>query len=196
MDRQRTAALRLALRLGGLGLLLWLAAGLGLAFAGLATRPAAPADLALVLGNTVGAGNRPLPSLRIRLEAALALYRRDGCRMLMVSGGVEEDGRDEAAGMKQWLVEHGVPAQAIVEDRHGDNTRASARNARAWLEAHGQRSVVVVSQYFHLPRARLAIRQEGLVDAGGDYTRRWFVRDVYSSLREVLGYLAYGARLA
>ena len=56
--------------------------------------------------------------------------------------------------------------------------------------------MVVVSQYFHLPRARLAIRQEGLVDAGGDYTQRLFVWDVYSSMREVLGYLAYGARLA
>ena len=160
MDMRLSAAhrTRLALRLGGLGLLLWLVAGLAVAFAGLATHPAAPADLALVLGNTVGPGNRPLPRLRIRLEAALALYRRGGCRMLMVSGGVEDDGRDEAAGMKQWLVEHGVPAEAIVEDRHGDNTRASARNARAWLDAHGQRSVVVVSQYFHLPRARLAIR--------------------------------------
>ena len=195
MDMPRLS-LRLALRLGGLSLLLWFAAGLGVACAGLATRPTAPADLALVLGNTVGAGNRPLPRLRVRLEAALALYRRGGCRMVMVSGGVEDDGRDEAAGMKQWLVEHGVPAEAIVEDRHGDNTRASARNARAWLDAHGQRSVVVVSQYFHLPRARLAIRQEGLVDAGGDYRPRLFLFDVYSSMREVLGYLAYGARLA
>ncbi|MEV8521393.1 YdcF family protein [Dyella marensis] len=202
MDMRLSAArrthptFRLTLRLGALGLLLWLVAALAVAFAGLATQPIAPADLALVLGNTVGPGNRPLPRLRIRLEAALALYRRGGCRMLMVSGGVEDDGRDEAAGMKQWLVEHGVPAEAIVEDRHGDNTRASARNARAWLDAHGQRSVVVVSQYFHLPRARLAIRQEGLVDAGGDYTQRLFVWDVYSSMREVLGYLAYGARLA
>jgi len=188
--------LRTLLRLGALGFLLWLIAALAVAFAGMATHPKATADLALVLGNTVGPGNRPQPRLRIRLEAALALYRRGGCRMLMVSGGVEEDGRDEAAGMKQWLVDRGVPADAIVEDRHGDNTRASARNAHAWLDAHGQRSVVVVSQYFHLPRARLAIRQEGLVDAGGDYTRRLFLFDVYSSMREVLGYLAYGARLA
>ena len=188
--------LRALLRLGSLGLLLWCAAALAIAFAGLATRPVGPADLALVLGNTVGPGNRPFPRLRVRLEAALALYRRGGCRTIMVSGGVEEDGRDEAAGMKQWLLAHGVPGEAIVEDPHGDNTRASARNARAWLDAHGQRSVVVVSQYFHLPRARLAVRQEGLVDAGGTYTRRLFLRDVYSSMREVLGYVAYGARFA
>lgn len=188
--------LRLLLHAGGFGLLLWLAGALAIAFAGLHTRPPGPADLALVLGNTVGPGNRPLPRLRVRLEAALALYRRGGCRTIMVSGGIEEDGRDEAAGMKQWLAEHGVPGDAVVEDPHGDNTRASARNARDWLTAHGQHSVVVVSQYFHLPRARLAVRQEGLVDAGGTYPRRLFLRDLYSSLREVLGYVAYAVRLA
>lgn len=193
---RRRRRLRFMLRLGGFGLLLWMICALAIAVAGLNTRPARTADLALVLGNTVGPGNRPLPRLRVRLEAALALYRQGGCRTIMVSGGVEADGRDEAAGMERWLVEHGVPAGAIVEDPHGDNTRASARHARDWLAAHGQRSVVVVSQYFHLPRARLAVRQEGLVDAGGIYARQLFLRDAYSSLREVLGYVAYGMRLA
>jgi vancomycin permeability regulator SanA len=193
---QRRRRLRFALRLSGAGLLCWCLAALAVVVAGLSTRPSAPADLALVLGTTVGPGNQPLPRLRSRLEAALALYRNGGCRRLMVSGGVEDDGRDEAAGMKQWLVERGVPAAAIVEDRRGVNTRASARNAHAWLEAHDGRSVVVVSQYFHLPRARLAIRQEGLIDAGGAYQRRLFFWDVYSSMREVLGYVAYRARLA
>lgn len=196
LSPHRHRGLRFVLRLGGASLLCWGAAALSVAAAGLATRPAAPADLALVLGTTVGSGNQPLPRLRSRLEAALALYRQGGCRTLMVSGGVEDDGRDEAAGMKQWLVERGVPAEAIVEDHRGVNTRASARNAHAWLDAHGQRSVVVVSQYFHLPRARLAVRQEGLVDAGGAYTRRLFLWDVYSSMREVLGYVAYVVRFA
>lgn len=192
----RRRGLRACLRLGGLGLLLWVGAAAAIVLAGMNTHPVGTADLALVLGNTVGPDNRPLPRLRVRLEAALALYRQGGCHTIMVSGGVEEDGRDEAAGMKQWLLDHGVPGEATVEDPHGDNTRASARHARAWLDAHGQRSVVVVSQYFHLPRARLAVRQEGLVDAGGTYPRQLFLRDIYSSMREVLGYVAYGVRFA
>ncbi|MFC5742488.1 YdcF family protein [Dyella tabacisoli] len=170
---------------------LWLLGACIIAATGIATRPQ-PAELALVLGNTVDRVNRPLPRLEARLQAAQALYQRGGCGTVMVSGGVDSsDGRDEAIGMRDWLVAHGVPAQHIVVDSSGDNTRASALHAQAWLAAHGQHRVVVVSQYFHLPRARLALRQAGAEDAGGDYPRRWFIRDVYSSLREVPGYLAY-----
>lgn len=161
---------------------------------GLATSPRS-ADLALVLGNSVDRHDRPLPRLAARLDAARALYVRGGCGHIMVSGGIDRDGRNEAKGMKRWLVEHGVPANAIVVDPQGDNTRASAAHARAWLDAHGGRSVVVVSQYFHLPRARLAVRQAGLVDAGGDYPRRWFGRDVYSVYREVPGLFIYWLQL-
>jgi vancomycin permeability regulator SanA len=173
----------------------WTIAAGALAFAGLRTTPQ-HADLALVLGNTVTRDNRPMPRLEARLEAARTLYARGGCTTIMVSGGIDRhDHRNEAAGMKQWLVEHGVPSTVIVEDPYGNNTRASAIHAQAWLAAHHGQSVVTISQYFHLPRARLALRQAGVVDAGGDYPRRWFGRDVYSVYREVPGFLAYGLKL-
>lgn len=161
----------------------------------MATRPK-EADLIVVLGNAVDSKNRPLPSLASRLEAALALYRRGGQGVIMVSGGiVPNDGRNEAQGMRDWLVARGVSSEAIVVDEYGDNTRASAEHAHQWLAANRLSRVVVVSQYFHLPRARLAMRQAGATDAGGDYPRRWFIRDIYSSLREVAGYVAYAMRI-
>ena len=183
------------LRLTGWLLLSWTLAAIGIALAGLQTTPR-HADLALVLGNTVTRTNRPMPRLEARLEAARRLYARGGCATIMVSGGIDRhDLRNEAAGMKQWLIERGIPSTAIVEDPYGNNTRASALHAHDWLVSHHQRSAVAVSQYFHLPRARLALRQAGVVDAGGDYPRRWFARDVYSSFREAPGYLAYWLRL-
>lgn len=184
-----------AVRLIGAALSIWMVAAFAIALDGLCTRPA-NADLALVMGNTVTRANRPTPRLEARLEAARALYSRGGCKAIMVSGGIDErDLRNEAAGMRQWLVEHGVPPGAIVEDSLGTNTRASAQHARRWLLVHHMHSAVVISQYFHLPRARLALRQEGVIDAGGQYPRRWFARDLYSSLREVPGYLAYWMKL-
>lgn len=191
----RTSLPKRCLRVAGGLALLWMLGAIGIALAGLRATPRA-ADLALVLGNTVTRTNRPMPRLAARLEAARALYTSGGCTTIMVSGGIDtHDFRNEAVGMKQWLVEHGVPAEAIVEDPYGNNTRASARHAGAWLAAHHQQSAVVVSQYFHLPRARLALRQAGVTDAGGDYPRRWFARDIYSSFREVPGYLAYWLQL-
>lgn len=174
---------------------IWTIAAATMAIAGLLTTPKR-ADLALVLGNTVTRGNRPMPRLEARLEAARALYANGGCATIMVSGGIDpHDHRNEAAGMKQWLVDHGVPSQEIEEDPYGNDTRASARHAEAWLAAHDKRSVVVVSQFYHLPRTRLALHQAGAVDAGGTYPRRWFLRDIYSSYREALGYPAYWLQL-
>jgi len=169
----------------------WVVATALVVASGLCSSPQ-PADLALVLGNTVTLDGRPMPRLEARLTAALDLYGKGLCSYIMVSGGVDPaDGRNEAAGMKRWLVEHGVPADAVIEDDLGDNTRASAEHAQAWLAMQGKHRVIAVSQYFHLPRIRLALRQAGAVDSGGAYPRRWFVRDIYSSFREVPGYLAY-----
>ncbi len=95
----RPAGWRRLLRYSLIAMGLWvLGAGI-IAAAGMAARPR-PADLALVLGNTVDRSNRPLPRLQARLEAALALYQRGGCAVIMVSGGIDpQDGRDEAVGM-------------------------------------------------------------------------------------------------
>lgn len=169
----------------------WLIGAVAVAMSGMTTHPK-PADLILVLGNAVDRMNNPLPSLAARLEAATALYGQGGYNAIMVSGGVNpSDGRNEALGMRDWLVAHGIPADRIVVDQAGDNTRASADQAYRWLSSRNLRSAVVVSQYFHLPRARLALRQAGIEDSGGAYPRRWFARDVYSTFREVPGYLAY-----
>ncbi|WP_199098911.1 YdcF family protein [Dyella sp. ASV21] len=174
--------------------LAWVIGACAIAHAGLRNTPAT-ADLALVLGNTVSHDSRPMPRLEARLQAARALYARGGCTIIMVSGGIDpRDGRNEAMGMKRWLVEHGVPEHAVIEDALGNHTRASADHAQAWLQANGKRRVVVVSQYYHLPRAELALQQSGAVVAGGVYPHQWFARDVYSSLREVPGYLAYWLR--
>jgi uncharacterized SAM-binding protein YcdF (DUF218 family) len=129
------------------------------------------------------------------LEAALALYQRQRGSVVMVSGGIDPvDGRNEALGMRDWLLARGVPLGSVITDALGDNTRASAEHAQAWLSTHGELTAIVVSQFYHLPRARLALRQAGAEDGGGDYPRRWFVRDIYSTLREVPGYLAYWAK--
>lgn len=114
----------------------------------------------------------------------------------MVSGGIDpSDGRSEAKGMRDWLIARGIPASRVIVDPLGDNTRASAEHAYEWLANHDLTTVVVVSQYFHLPRARLALRQAGALEVGGDYPSRWFARDFYSTLREAVGYLAYWAQL-
>lgn len=153
------------------------------------------ADVAVVLGNRVEADGRPCRALRARLERGLQVWREGRAPRLIVSGGVFR-GVSEARVMKAWLLAHGVPDSVVIEDSHGCNTWETARFTRAWLGLHGGHSAIAVSQYFHLPRCRLAFYRHGIREigtAGPDFAE-W--RDFYSAPREVFGLVKYALRPA
>jgi vancomycin permeability regulator SanA len=151
----------------------------------------APSDVGVVLGAKVERDGRPSPYLAARLDETLILYRKGLFRAVIVSGGVGHAGFDEAKVMRDYLVARGVPATAISVDSHGDTTMATARNGAALMKAHGWRSVLVISQYFHVPRARLAFEKAGAPVIHWAHARYFGWRDVYAVPREVVGYGAY-----
>jgi SanA protein len=71
--------------------------------------------------------------------------------------------------MARWLVEHGVPAAAIVRDPAGYRTRTTMAHAHAL----GIRDAVVCTQEFHLPRSVLWARHEGIDPIGLVADQRW-----------------------
>jgi uncharacterized SAM-binding protein YcdF (DUF218 family) len=148
-------------------------------------------DVGVVLGARVGPDGRPSPYLAARLDETLVLYRRGLFRSVIVSGGTGREGVDEARAMAAYLVARGVPAAAILVDSHGDTTMATARNAAALMKAHGWRSVLVISQYFHVPRARLAFEKAGAPVIHWAHAHYFGWRDFYSVPREVVGYGVY-----
>lgn len=169
-----------------------LAAGL-IVLSGLRDSPRA-ADVAVVLGTTAHPDGTPSPRLAARLDAAAALYGRGLVRNVIVSGGVGKEGVDESAVMKRYLAARGIPADRIVADSLGLTTAATARNAAAIMRVHGWSGAVVVSQYFHVPRCRLALRRAGIAPVYSAHARYFEMRDLYSIAREVIGYPAYFAR--
>jgi vancomycin permeability regulator SanA len=179
--------------LAGIGVFV-LAAGL-IAISGLRD-DIRPADVAVVLGNEVRADGTPHPRLAARLDAALALYDSGVVKNVIVSGGIGRSGFDEAAVMKSYLAARGVPADRIVADSLGVTTAATATSTAAILRRKGWSGVVVVSQYFHIPRCRLALRRVGINPVYSAHARYFEWRDLYSTAREVVGYPAYflGAR--
>ena len=153
-------------------------------------------DVAVVLGNKVEPDGRPSPMLQARLEETLKLYRQGLFPTVMVSGGLGREGYDEAAVMKAWLVARGVPAAAIIADNQGRNSWATARNASALMRARGWRSCLVVTQYFHISRSRLALHRQGVRNIASAHARYFDVRDFWSIPREVAGYAVYLVRPA
>lgn len=149
------------------------------------------ADVAIVPGNTVEKDGRPSARLGARLDQTLALYRQGLFREVIVSGGVGSEGFDEAEVMKRYLVERGVPEGSIHVDSGGATTHLTARNASRMMRENGWQSALVVSQYFHVPRMRLAMQRSGVTPVFSAHAPYFERRDVYSIAREVVGYGAY-----
>lgn len=122
-----------------------------------ADAPARP--VALVLGARVW-GDRPSHMLEDRLAAALELYQSGRCEQVLLTGGP-----DEVEVMRAWLVARGVASEHLLLDGAGLRTFDSMARAAAMLEGE-QRSVLVVTQDFHLPRSVYLARELGL-DAVG-----------------------------
>ena len=150
-----------------------------------------PADVAIVLGNTVESDGRPSARLQARLDKAVALYRAGLFRHVIVSGGVGVEGFNEAEVMKRYLISQGVPEACITTDGEGMTTSLTARNAAQVMRKQGWQSALVISQYFHVPRTRLAVESYGVSPVYSAHAEYFELRDVYSVAREVIGYSAY-----
>lgn len=153
----------------------------------------AHADAIVVLGNSVKHG-RPSSRLAARLAEGERLWRAGFAPVIIVSGGIESDHDDEGKVMHAALLAHGVPDSAIVTDSQGRDTWESARFTRRWLDAHHGRSVIAVSQYFHLVRCQLALRRFGVATVYRAGPRFFEWRDLYSAPRDVIGLIEYSLR--
>ncbi len=154
------------------------------------------ADAALVFGNTVERTGLPSKRLAARLDAAHALFAAKQVRWILVSGGVGKEGFDEAHVMQRYLHARAIPDSALIEDAHGINTLASCVDARILLAPRGARSVVLVTQWFHLLRARVTAERAGLVVVGASAPHFFEPRDAWSLARETVGLPVYVLRLA
>jgi vancomycin permeability regulator SanA len=147
------------------------------------------ADLAIVLGNAVNSDGKPSPRLQGRLDAALKLYQSGYCKTILVSGGIGKNGFDEAEVMKNYLVSHGIPVDHIYTDNKGVNTFETARNAAQLMRSQHMDSAIMVSQFFHIARIRLALKKFGIDAAGNIHSTYFEMRDIYSTFREVAAYV-------
>ncbi|MGK5038488.1 YdcF family protein [Janthinobacterium sp. LB3P118] len=154
----------------------------------------APADVIVVPGNTIAPDGTPSPRLQARLDVALKQFQQRRAPRILVSGATGKEGFDEAASMARYLQSRGVPASAIIEDNQGWTTDATARNAATLMRAHGWKTAMVATQYFHVPRFRLALERSGIAVSGQVHAPYFELRDLYSVPRETVGYAVYFMR--
>lgn len=154
-----------------------------------------PADAAVIFGAKAYANGVLSTSLSDRVRTGVDLYKAGLVERLVMSGAVGASGADESEAMKRWAVAKGVPARAILLDHAGRNTDASVRNTGELFERHGIRRVLAVSQFYHLPRIKLAYRAAGrdvwTVPAGMSV---YLSGTPGSMLREIPAFWTYWAR--
>lgn len=123
---------------------------------------AAPADVIVVPGAGLERGGRPSLSMLRRVEQAARLYARGLAPKLICSGGVSPgSSRSEASVCAEILQRGGVPAEAILLEEESRSTEANARNSLALIRANGWRRVILVSDGYHLLRARWLFERIG-----------------------------------
>lgn len=185
--------LKTALCVLGVLALLFLLAIVAITVDGL-TDTAREAHIAVVLGNEVKPDGSLSNRLKARLDKALDLYREGYCAEILVSGGLNREGRNEADVMRDYLAKQGVPVEWVHADGQGNNTWMTARNAAQLMRRRNLDSVIVVSQFFHLTRAALAFRQAGVAPVYTAHAEYFELRDVYSVAREVPALASYALR--
>ena len=148
-------------------------------------------DLIVVLGTKVSPEGIPSAGLAARLNKAIEIYQQGYAPHILVSGGTGKEGYDESIAMADFLIARAIPASAIVKDGQGNNTRATARNTYQYMQQHQLNSVIVISQYYHIARIKLAFKHEGIRQIGSGSPAYGSWRDFYSVSRELLGYPIY-----
>lgn len=135
-----------------------------------AEAPACCYDAIVVLGGGVTPAAPPylmepdLADAADRVWYGARLYHRGVARRIIVSGGslLAENGnpaKTEAEAMRRFLVDLGVPSDAIVSEDKSMNTLGNIRNVRQMV---GEARVALVTSAFHMPRALKLARQGNL----------------------------------
>ena len=152
-----------------------------------------PADVVVVFGARVRNDGTPSLTLANRVTTASELYRDGLVDTVVMTGGVEPSGIDETIVMRDLAMQLGVPSGAIVRDADGLNTNASVANTIRILRDRGLHRILAVSQFYHLPRIKLAYTRAG-VDAWTVPARTSITRTGAIVAREIPAFWLYYLR--
>lgn len=180
---------RLVMRIGaGLVALAMLVTGIAVGVAcGGSKNP--EADYVVVLGAGVN-GTAPSRSLRARLHAAQTYLETYPNAVAVLSGGQGKgESITEAECMYRWLTERGVDPSRLWKEERATTTAENLRYSLDLIEERtGQRPehIAIVSSAYHLLRARLLARREGVTavccpanDMNTGYSVQMVVREIF-----------------
>lgn len=146
------------------------------------------ADVAVILGNKVNEDGTLSKRLEKRLACGLNLFRQKRIKKIIVSGGLGKEGFYEGDKMKNYLVKNNIPPEVITVDNLGNNTIETVENTLRLKDSLNFKSLIVVSQYFHVTRTKMLFKQKGFKNLSSVSPRYFEWRDFYAITREFFAY--------
>lgn len=157
-----------------------------------------PADVIVVLGAAAYRG-RPSPVLKARLDHGLELYRRGLAPRILTTGGSGGDPlHTEGEVGRAYLIEHDVPSEVILVEPEGESTVHSLVAAAEIMRRMNLHSCIVVSDGYHIFRAKRILEARGFKVYGSPRPRPqrsgWAEWRLY--FRQALAYLLWKIGIA
>ena len=155
------------------------------------------ADAIIVLG-AAQYGGRPSPVLQERLDHALALYEADLAPLIVLTGGNQEgDEFTEANTGYRYLLDHGVPADALKLEDQGTSTWDSLRAVARFTLTEATNRVVLVTDDYHAYRVEAVAEEIGFdatvspsdsLRSGTDQLRQLLRESTAVAVGRIIGY--------
>ncbi len=153
-----------------------------------------PADAIVVFGAAEYVG-RPSPVFRARLDHAYNLFQQGLAPLIITTGGAGNDPKfSEGQVGRDYLATRGVPDVNLIAETQGTDTEHSARRVAVIMEANNLKSALLVSDAYHLYRARRMMEAEGITvytSPRPDSIPKTLWGRWMAALREAVSYLMY-----
>lgn len=155
---------------------------------------ARPTDAIVVFGAAEYSG-RPSPTYRLRLDHAYQLFERGLAPLIITTGGAGGDPRfSEGQVGRDYLSKLGVPDVNLIAETQADDTEQSARRVAVIFEANELKTALLVSDAYHLYRAKRMMEREGITvytSPRPDSIPKTFFGRWLAALREAVSYTIY-----
>jgi len=148
------------------------------------------ADVILIMGAAEYHG-KPSPVLKARLDHGLHLYRNKMASRILTTGGAGGDPVFTEGGVgRDYLIHRGVPSEAIMVETEGESTMHSTAAAAEIMRRMGLKSCIVVSDGYHIFRAKKMLQARGFRVYGSPRPEspRTGARDWWVYVRQAVAY--------
>ncbi|MBX7113184.1 MAG: YdcF family protein [Myxococcaceae bacterium] len=138
------------------------------------------ADAIVVLGAKVSATGEACLSLRFRVAHAVMLFHAQAAPLLVFSGGAPKGRPSEASVARALAVAEKVsPAACLCEER-SRSTHENARFTARLLADRPVKKILLVTDGYHMPRARWLFTRAGFEVVPAPSPRPWNTRSAPS----------------